>query len=140
MWRAQDIIEFIGVLVALILFAMVLPERVVAGSCGYVATDWTGLNWYKYIGCSSKSANGATEIVNQATGEVWQIANGRARQISPGFTWLPGLGWYRDESHDRLLWEGKAIPTASPCAGDGKGGSGWDFSSGVRICVYNQGR
>jgi hypothetical protein len=140
MSRKHAAIEFFSVFVALLLVSMLAPAFVMAGSCGYVATDWTGRNWYKYIGCASKSANGATEIVNQANGEVWQIAGTNARQISPGLSWLPGLGWFRDESRDRVLWEGKAAPTASPCAADAKGGAGWDFSSGVRICVFNQGR
>lgn len=111
-----------------------------AASCAWAAPDWTGRVWSRDTTCNVKNGNGVTEIYVGGSGEIWRIIGKVGQRIIPGVSWVPGFGWARDESRDRVIWTGAAAPAAGPCPADGRVVSGWDFASGFRICVPSSGR
>lgn len=99
-------------------------------ACQTAAPDWTGRVWARTSGCDVKTGP-VTEI--QVNNSVWQVIGNVGRQIVPGVLWN-GSDWYRDESKDRVIWEGTAKSSSGSCYSGGKASSGWEFSNGLRIC------
>jgi len=100
-----------------------------ACACQTAAPDWTGRVWAN-TNCNVKTGP-VTEI--QVNNSIWQVIGNVGRQIVPGMIY-DGSEWYRDTNKDRVIWEGTAKSSSSPCYAGGKSSSGWEFSNGLRVC------
>ena len=113
------------------LLIMLFFTTPVFSACETATPDWTGRVWARSSQCDVKTGP-VTEI--QINNRIWQVIGNVGRQIVPGFSWDKNSGWYRDESQDRIVWEGTAKQSSGPCYAGGKSSSGWEFSNGLRIC------
>jgi hypothetical protein len=113
---------------------LLLSAPAMALDCGTSAPDWTGRSWFRSEGCSV--VNGPVTEVR--VGEnLWQIVGNVGRHVVPGNVWSNGE-WRRDESLDRVIWEGTAKRSSSSCRPGDKPSSGWDFSNGLRVCLFEK--
>ncbi|CAB4122487.1 hypothetical protein UFOVP32_28 [uncultured Caudovirales phage] len=106
-----------------------------AADCAWAASDNTGRVWAHRDQCSTSQSGSTTEIIVGARDTLWSVAGGVGRQIIPNLIWTKEGGWTRDRSRDQVIWEGSVAPTDKACHIDGRGGGGWEFSNGLRICT-----
>jgi len=105
-------------------------------TCDWTAPDNHNQNYLHHSVCYVTVSGSMTEIEFEGRMEIWQADGPIGRQLSPGMAWTGNTGWYRDYHQDRVLWEGTAKKSMGPCYDRGPTGNGWDFSNGMRICVY----
>jgi hypothetical protein len=104
-------------------------------NCEWTAPDYYNQNYLHSSFCVTTQEGTVTEVYLSNRAEIWQIDGTIGRQLSPGMVWR-GSSWQRDYYRDKILWEGTAKKSAGPCKYKGPVGNGWDFSNGMRICLY----
>ena len=118
-----------------LLFLLVSLPLSAGQNCDWTAPDWTGRSYAHNSYCTTNKSGPSTEIWSGKGNEIWQVIGTVVRQIEPGFVWN-GNNWFRDTNEDRVLWQGTAKQSASPCRDRKASTNSWDFSNGTRICLY----